>query len=127
MSANPNGLPSESLQTAGALPTWTTLPPSAFDLLERLGQIIYGEVGQGEGVARPATPRMDLTGGVAECVCQPSPSFLGSSGVPSRAAQKRRARSGSSAGNSINDSRARDTGQDNSRAPKRAYGCLRLY
>ena len=29
------------------------------DLLERLGQIIYGEVGQGEGVARPATPRMD--------------------------------------------------------------------
>lgn len=29
------------------------------DLFQRLGQIIYGEVGQGEGVARPATPRMD--------------------------------------------------------------------
>ena len=29
------------------------------DLLQRLGQIIYGEVGQGERVARPATPRMD--------------------------------------------------------------------
>jgi hypothetical protein len=28
------------------------------DLLERLGQIIYGE-GQEERVARPATPRMD--------------------------------------------------------------------
>src|SRR5687768_7826961 len=29
------------------------------DLLQRPRQIVYGEVGQGEGVARPATPRME--------------------------------------------------------------------
>jgi hypothetical protein len=29
------------------------------DVLQRLSQIIHDEVGQGEGVARPATPRMD--------------------------------------------------------------------
>ena len=29
------------------------------DLLQCHGQICYGEVGQGEGVAGPATPRME--------------------------------------------------------------------
>ena len=29
------------------------------DLLQRPGEIVYGKVGQGEGVARPATPRME--------------------------------------------------------------------
>jgi hypothetical protein len=81
MSVNPNGLPSESLQTADALPGGTTLPPSRLDLLQHPGQIVHGEVGQGEGVAEPATPRMEPTGGVAECVCQPSPSCLGSRGT----------------------------------------------
>ena len=29
------------------------------DLLQRPGQIVYGEIGQGEGVARPATSRVE--------------------------------------------------------------------
>jgi hypothetical protein len=57
MSVNPNGLPSESLQTADALPGWSAA--ERLDLLQRPGQIVYGEVGQGEGVAGPATPRME--------------------------------------------------------------------
>src|SRR5829696_9764126 len=78
-------------------------------LLQRPGQVVYGEVGQktsrrGRGPAHGAQPARSLS-----VFASPPLSCLGSSGPPSRAAQKRRARSGSSAGNSSNDSCAPGT------------------
>jgi hypothetical protein len=45
------------------------------DLLQRNGQIVYGEVGQREGVAGPATPRMEPNRR-GRRVCLPAPPIV---------------------------------------------------
>ena len=66
-------------------------------------EILHGKVGHREGVSRTASarvdpPRAERSTGTAS---PPLPCARGSSGAPSRPPQKRSARSGSSAGNSI--------------------------
>jgi len=107
-SDRPNGLPSESLQIAQRDPGWTTLPPRALtwsSAASRSPTAKYGSENESPGPRpRSCTP---ITG-ACSLACHPSPSasVRSSKLAPSNADQKRRARSGSSAGNSTSASRA---------------------
>jgi hypothetical protein len=106
--AKANGLPSESRQIAHTSPGCTTAPPLALtrsSVATRSSTAKYGSENESPGPRpRTCTP----TAGAPVCVCQPSPSpsRRGSSSRPNTPDQKRRARSGSSAGNSIKEARA---------------------
>ena len=88
------------------LPRVDHAPAERLDSLQRLGDIAHREVGQREGIAGPAPAGMDADRGGSR-VRLPALAlsiWRASSSTPRSSAQKRRARSGSSAGNSISDS-----------------------
>ena len=76
------------------------------DPVQRLADVAHGEVGQRKESPGPRPRSCTPTVGRSERVCHPSPSpgSRACSSTPRSPAQKRRARAGSSAGNSIRDS-----------------------
>lgn len=124
--ASPNGLPSVSLQIAHASPGWITVPPSSrtrSTVSEMSATTKYGRLKESPG---PRPRSWMPTAGVAAWVCQPLPSAAAraSSSTPRSAPQKRRARAGSSAGNSIRESDGLDTRSTISPAVDRANQAL---
>ena len=100
--ANPNGLPSESLQIAQRSPGWTTLPPSDSTRAKASARSPTSKYGSEEESPGPRPRAWTPIPGPSACVCQPSPSpsRRGSRSTSRSPLQKRRARSVSSAGNS---------------------------
>jgi hypothetical protein len=101
--ARANGLPSESRHTAHRSPGWMTDPPSArtrSSVVDRSATVKYGReaVSPGPG-PRSWTPRRRLS----VSVCHPDPAAAGRGvrSTPRTPCQNRRARSASSAGNSM--------------------------
>ena len=107
LSASPNGLPSESRQIAHLEPGWMTLPPSS--VTRSSAAFISSTAKYGRETVSPGPRPRSCTPiwGPGTWVCQPLPSssVRPARATPSRLDQKRRARSGSSAGNSISDGR----------------------
>ena len=82
------------------------LPPSASTRSSASATLWTAKYGSEKESPGPRPRAWMPTAGAPECVCQPSPcpAWRSSISTPSRFIQKRRARSGSSAGNSISDS-----------------------
>jgi hypothetical protein len=86
-------------------------PTERLDTLQRWATSLTTTYGREKESPGPGPRTWTPTAGTPECVCQPSPSWRAPSSTPSSSAQKRRARSGSSAGNSMSDSGEPDTAQ----------------
>ncbi len=101
--ASANGLPSESRHTAHRSPGWMTEPPSSRTrsiVVGRSATLKYGREAVSPGPdPRSWTPRRRLS--VSACHPDPAAAGRGERATPRTPCQNRRARSGSSAGNSM--------------------------
>ena len=99
----PKGLPSESRHTAQRSPGWITSPPDSATRLSAPGRSPTAKYGSENRSPGPAPRSWSPRATSPSCACQPcpSPGSRSTTATWSTCDQNRRARSGSSAGNSM--------------------------